>query len=59
MKHIIGLRFLENVYDSTSQNGDFTDYETPRFGVYLFVAMGVKYYIFAGIAGEFQKYVFL
>lgn len=41
--YIIGLRFLEISYDSTSQNGDFTDYETPRFSVYLFVAMGVEY----------------
>lgn len=60
MKLIIGLRFLEIFYDSTSQNGDFTDYETPIFSVYLFVAMGVEYLeTFAGVAGEFQKYIFL
>lgn len=56
MKLIIGLRFLEIFYDSTSQNGDFTDYETPMFSVYLFVAMGVEYSRdFCGSSGRISK----
>lgn len=56
MKLIIGLRFLEISYDSTSQNGDFTDYETPRFSVYLLVAMGVEYSRdFCGNSGRISK----